>query len=534
MRNLPSDIHMRITASTITTLLTLLLLMSACGHRQQYAGMLSQADSLLDRDQVERAADVLDSIDSMSLSTAEDSAYYFLLRTQIRYRQYLPADTPERLDFAVRVFSAGGDRKKASAAYFYKAALLYEDGDVERAVRMLKKAEYLARDVEDCALSHKICELFTVINDEADEYATALEYARRSADVSAKAGRKTWLAQASNNMAALYDKLGEKDSSALCLRRSMALLREIPQAHRAYILNNIGAHLSQTNPRLAEKYLTEVNGIRPMAEAYDNLAQIKAREGRTEEAERLWQKALTLGDAKMRNSVLRELFDLQAGQGRYQRAVMTARRLTELNDSMQTQRATTNVKAIQAELDRIRLQQDYEYRIAMGTSVMVTVVLLCVIALLYLRNKAYRAKAAIAIDQMMIKELEAQTARLRQEGSDREKEIAALNRRRDRLMERHRDTLVRGYQLYSSVKQGATTVMWRKDDFESVVEYYRLVDTEFVALMETSYEGLSPKQMFFLVMEHEGMSDSQLTTVMCVAEVTLRSIRSRINKKMRD
>ena len=62
-------------------------------------------------------------------------------------------------------------------------------------------------------------------------------------------------------------------------------------------------------------------------------------------------------------------------------------------------------------------------------------------------------------------------------------------------------------------------------------EYYKLKDLPFVNEMETEYNRLSPKYIFFAVLEHEGKSDEDILRIMGISESTLRSTRSRINSK---
>lgn len=40
--------------------------------------------------------------------------------------------------------------------------------------------------------------------------------------------------------------------------------------------------------------------------------------------------------------------------------------------------------------------------------------------------------------------------------------------------------------------------------------------------------------LFFLILEHIGKTDKEIMAIMCVADVTIRSIRSRVNKKKKD
>ena len=115
----------------------------------------------------------------------------------------------------------------------------------------------------------------------------------------------------------------------------------------------------------------------------------------------------------------------------------------------------------------------------------------------------------------------------------KEKEIEAINKRKEKLLDKHRDTLNRGYILFNEILNGKTTVLWKKNDF-NIIEYYRLVDMEFVDMLDNSYDELSPKYKFFLILEHIGRTDKQIMAAMGIAEVSGRSIRSRVNKKKKE
>ena len=53
----------------------------------------------------------------------------------------------------------------------------------------------------------------------------------------------------------------------------------------------------------------------------------------------------------------------------------------------------------------------------------------------------------------------------------------------------------------------------------------------FVNEMETEYNHLSPKYIFFAVLEHEGHDEEGIQHIMGISESTLRSTRSRISSK---
>ena len=194
-------------------------------------------------------------------------------------------------------------------------------------------------------------------------------------------------------------------------------------------------------------------------------------------------------------------------------------------------RRENDVKIIQADFDNMKARQEYERRVMLGLVLVVVLSLFGVIVVLYLRYKTFRNKAAIARDQMLIKNYELRLAELQQQGKDKEREIEDIKRRKQKLIDRHRDVLNNGYRLFADISSGKTTVLWDKADFESFVEYYRLIDAEYVDFIDNGYDGLSMKSKFFLILEHMGRNSAEIMQIMGIADSTVRSIRSRINKR---
>lgn len=506
--------------------------LAACTNGEDGNRRLMQIDSLLDAGQVDSAYAEITAVKQADLHTPGDSALFYLLHTQAAYRLYKPVKSMKWVNFAIKHYSqTEPNKERLATAYFYKGSILYNDGDVENGVKYIKNAEFIAEKTRNHELRHKIYEALVVINEEAGEDNTALGYSWKSVAEGKTAKKTNWLAHAYNNIAVLYARLGKNDSSETYLKRSMALMKYIPKRDRLFIMNNIGVYFMKNNPERAKRYFQEIIAAMPMEEAYENLASIYAAEGNSRLAEEMWNRAMSGGNLQIKDEVLHEMFRNQAKNADFIAATATAERLIRLKDSIEEKRNDYNVAAIQAEFDSIKSKQQYERHLAIAVGTIIAVTLAACFMLLYLRYKQYKTKAAIAHDQMMIKSYEAQIAELERHGKSKEKEIEAINRRREKLIDKHRDTLNRGYQLFSEVQGGGTTVLWKKHDFESVIEYYRLVDAEFVDLLDNGYDSLSPKYKFFLVMEHTGKTDAQLMAAMGVAEVSLRSIRSRINKR---
>ena len=508
------------------------LIAASCSNRTGYNHRLDVADSLLNAGAVDSAYSELCSIKPQEIRTTEDSAFFYLLHTQATYRMYKPVKSMEGLNFAIRFYSDGNrNREKLATAFFYKGNILYGNGDAKNGIKYLKNAEFIAEGTKNHELRHKIYEAFVVINEAADENAIAMKYSWKSLRESEDANKKNWIAHAYNNLAVIYAKEGEKDSSEIFLKKSMVLLKFIPKRDRLFIMNNIGVYFMKNDKERAKRYFLQILKTSPIEEAYENLASIYASEGNSKLADEMWRMALRSGNLQVKDDVLHAMFRNQTKNADFIAAAATAERLINLKDSMMMKRDDVNLKAMQAEFDNINSRQVYERKMTIAIAVIIILTLCASIALLYLRYKQYKTKAAMSHDQMMIRSYESQIVELKKLGENREKEIEAINRRKEKLLEKHRDTLNRGYSLYSDIMRGKTTVLWKKRDFECVIEYFRLVDVEFVDRLDNMFDDLSPKYKFFLILEHIGKTDAEIMTIMGVAEVSLRSIRSRVNKK---
>lgn len=514
-------------------ILTLTCLFAAsCSKNTGYNSKLAAVDSLLAAGAVDSAYSELNAMKPEEIRTTEDSAHFYLLNTQAAYRMYKPIKSMEGLNFAIRFYSDGNsNREKLATAFFYKGNILYGNGDAKNGIRYLKNAEFIAEKTNNHELRHKIYEAFVVINEAANEDRIAMKYSWKSLNESKIAKKKNWLAHAFNNLAVLYAKEGKKDSSEIYLKKSMALLKFIQKRDRLFIMNNIGVYFMKNDKERAKEYFLQILKTSPIEEAYENLASIYAGEGNNKLADEMWTKALKSGNLQVKDDVLHAMFRNQTKNTDFIAAAATAERLINLKDSMAMKRDDINLKAMQAEFDNINSKQEYERKMTIAVAVIIILSLCVSIALLYLRYKQYKTKAAMAHDQMMIRSYESQIVELKRQGESREKEIETINRRKEKLLEKHRDTLNRGYLLYSDIMKGKTTVLWKKRDFECVIEYFRLVDVEFVDRLDNLFDDLSPKYKFFLILEHIGKTDAEIMTIMGVAEVSLRSIRSRVNKK---
>ena len=475
---------------------------------------LTEIDSLVRYNQLDSAFRLIDMVDATYLTSSADSADFFFQKTRLLYKLYKPIESTNMIDYSIAYYETQKDcLERLTDAYFYKGVILYDQGQEKDAIVNVKKAEYTAEKLTSDNIKLKIYENLFIMNEEAGERLLALGYAKKVLRIASRAKDKVQLARACNNIAVAYNKLHQADSANIYITKSMEMLKYIPQKEQIYILNNIGAQLIATNPQKAKAILLKAISIAPMGAAYDNLATIYIREGDADKANELWNKALKTNDVQVKTDVMHSRFIHQCATADY----MNWRE----NDIRSNQIAFDNIKA----------KQEYERKIEIGVFTIILLSLSLVLIFLFLRYRTYKTKNALATDQLRIKDFESQIAEFEKQGQEKQKEIESLYKKKEILLDKHRKTLSEGHRLYTNIMEGQTIVFWRKKEFENFIEYYRLININFVDYLESEYDMLSPKNQFFLVMVHLGKSDKEIMRIMGLADGSIRSIRSRINKR---
>ena len=493
---------------------------------------LTEVDSLVRRNQIDSAFRIINRVDVANLTSSTDSANFFLQKTRLLYKLYKPIKSTEMLDYSIRYYENQNDNiEKLTEAYFYKGVVLYEHKQIKDAIVYIKKAEYVARKLSTHPIKLQIYENLFVINEESGERQLALKYAKKVLDIANTLKDKVQLARAYNNIAVAYNKLHQTDSANVYITKSMKMLHYIPRNEQIYILNNIGAQLIGTDPQRAKAVLLKAISIAPMGAAFDNLATIYMREGNMHRANELWDKALKTNSMQVRTDVMTSRFRHQCATADYKGAAETAQQLIGAKDSLYKSWKENDIRNNQMAFDNIKAEQEYEHKTEMGIFTIVLLSLSLVAIFLFLRYRTYKARNALALDQLRIKDFECQIADFEKQGQAKEKEIEELYRKRKNFLEKHRENLSEGHKLYIDVMEGKTIALWRKKEFENFIEYYRLINMSYVDALEVEYDSLSPKNQFFLIMEHIGKSDKEIMRIMGLADGSIRSIRSRINKR---
>ena len=397
---------------------------------------------------------------------------------------------------------------------------------------MIKQAEEFAEKTNNLLLQHKIYETLSHYNSSAYEYKLGLHYAKKAYQIAKQLNDKNRQAIALIYMASDYSRLKKTDSLAIYIQECLPLLDYITDKDKAYLYTRMGELYVDNEPEMAKKYLLKAEAIRPQLWTYVALSNIYFKENDIEKAQMVWKKAQQMaGSLTAMIKVLSVKRQQSMEQKNYQQANALADSIILRQQKYYKTKEQEKIAEIQAKYDKEATERDIKEKIMGWLLASLAIVLLLVTWLGYKSYKGMKAKKKLAETKVQLEAYTRKADELEKNDKTNVMEIGELHKKINELQHRHAGILAKGKQLYEDIAEGGTTVRWSKDDFINYLEYYKLKDLPFVNEMETSYNRLSPKYIFFAILEHEGHDDEEIQHIMGISESTLRSTHSRINSK---
>lgn len=132
------------------------LLLNSCIRQHNHNILLVQADSLME-EYPDSALHILESIESQQLTVQADRAYYALLLTQARDKNYIVQTDDSLIRTAVQYYDSIGDVQMQAKAYYYKGCIYRDANLCGEAVQEYLTAISLAKKAGNPKLQGLIC-----------------------------------------------------------------------------------------------------------------------------------------------------------------------------------------------------------------------------------------------------------------------------------------------------------------------------------------------------------------------------------------
>ena len=208
----------------------------SCGNKTQQ--QLAYVDSLLNKELQDSAQRQMNCISRSAIHDDETRAYYNLLATRLLYREDKPIRNDSLIDFSISYYRKSGNSARLAECDYYKGGICEDRGNTKEAIDYLKKGEYLAKGLKDLNIIHKIDELLASVNENHNEYAISLHYAKKALALSRKAHNANWTANALQYIAVDYNNLGKNDSALTYFDQAKNLIKYTSPSSQADYYSN--------------------------------------------------------------------------------------------------------------------------------------------------------------------------------------------------------------------------------------------------------------------------------------------------------
>ena len=212
----------------VAVLLGLLLLgfIGSCGRRPD--PVLAEADSKME-EHPDSALMLLDGYDLTAGSSALDSAYYALLLTHARYKNFIDETNDSLISRAVGYFLDHGDDEKASRALFLQGIIQMNANRLGEAAVSFRKGLDIAHEGKYYMWEGQCARGLCMLYGELYSGSHQIEYAKHSYDSFLKTADKEWINYSKLNLARAFNNSCRYDES-------LSLIEEL--SNDAMVLND--------------------------------------------------------------------------------------------------------------------------------------------------------------------------------------------------------------------------------------------------------------------------------------------------------
>lgn len=517
----------------IPLLLLFIIMFNGCTRISETDKMLEKADMFLSQNQPDSALNIIKKIRISNLDE-EQQAFYNLLNTQSLFCLYIHTYSSSAINKSIEFYQKENNKAKLARAFYYKGAALYFDfNKPDEAIDCIKRAESMAKELNDLSLCEKIYYKLATINCGSGNFNMALDYAKLALECSYKTGNKDMTCSALDKLSCIFDFKNMPESCLFYTQKTIPYIKYLKKEEQPTFLTNVGASFYNNGDTAKSLfYIKKSLSIKPTPHAYFIYGTFLFEQGKEAEAWDLWQKATDTDDLKVKINILEWMADFKKGKGQYKEASEIADRISILKDSLRYTQKAENVMQIQKDIEKddSELQAGNRMKTIMEVSVVSGAIF--VIFIIYYIIRIKKAGNVIAENKRLIDKYTHELDEINMSNKANEREINRLKRKIENLREKQSAILGHGRKLFEETVGGATAAKWGKADFEAVVEFLRTKYPDMVEDIEKSYNKLTPYNMFFLLLGAMGFTDADIQTVMNISPGAMRTMKYRIKRNL--
>lgn len=564
-------------------LLFVLFLVSCTDGRSegQVARLLRQAEMCMEECS-DSALVYLHQIPDPEKLTGENQADYCLLLTQAMDKNDLPLSSDSLIQIAVGYYSNKGDAECKAKALFYKGRVFQQQGNLEGATLLYKKAESMIPDLTDYYLVGLIYSYLGHLNRDEEHYKKALLYYEKALPCYRTIQNPTLTASGLQDMAKISVYLGETHRADSLFSEVLSYVPDIDATWQANIYHNVGVFYMLTNQFGRAEQVVNTSLKLPSTpedklRSYAVLATIYTKQNRGDLVDSLWHKALNSENIYTRKAVYASLLNEAVSKQNLQDIEHYVPLYIQSADSVYQLSQAKRIVEVQAKYDQeILIKKNKISRLLLYCFILCLLLLAISLAYVFHVYKRYKRtkerelitqRAELDEGKQIIKEMNDQIERIRKEASTMkedynkslidltdekksiEQQFALIKQRADDVSQTNnkmeQDLLVLQEQL-RKVDDARSELLAEldvyryfdaegvisEDCYKAVVTIYKLYNAPLVAFLRDPHLKLTPYESLLCVLSYEHLSTQQMEQKLGKSKNTLNKAIFRIREKL--
>lgn len=233
-------------------------------------------------------------------------------------------------------------------------------------------------------------------------------------------------------------------------------------------------------------------------------------------------------DLNARVAILQDMISHKQADKQMNEVAALSRRLIVENDSLNIILQHNNIQVLQDNFVTNQYQQSYK---TIGWLTAGIAFLVIIFNLVWYLWKRHRDEVRVRLLASEVEKMKAVEDELRKKKMSRQELLPMMDHALEKLKAKHAMTFSHGRELYEDIRKNKGTIDWKKSDFISLIDFYMSIDIDFIRSLNNNYEGLTPSEIFFLILEHEGESQEAINATFGITTTAFRLKKSRIKKK---
>ena len=431
------------------------------------------------------------------------------------------------------------------------AMTFIDRADDQRAMMMLKQAEGMMTELSDAKQQYQITYYIGWVNERNRAYSLAQQYYDKALAYAGQMQRPQLQLDVLLRKTQTFFDMNCPDSAWMANRAAMNLSTHADDSQQAALLRHTAYYELQSEALDSAAHHAYQSAIiaqdsTSMGEALALLCAAYIRQGNDTQAELVIRTMPGQGGAMQRQR-LQLQGEYMEGKGDYEGAMKAYKQLVSINDSLARQQRNVEMVSLQERYDReVISREKAEQRI--WYSLAIIALLFAVFALWLWLSRRHRRIYRRYLEGLrdMNRQLGARELTITELKADVDRRMTEMQALRQQLSQFSSQTSRReveeiftsvsdtkaGIDVLHAIVSGQNISQFGRHEETALRQVLQPVNPQLAAHLDSSSQPLTPKEVFYCVMQHYGMTDEQKIQAFCCTPQALRSIKSRLGKKL--